>query len=79
MQSKGYLETSDHQPASDHELVGKENHFQEADDNLRLLREGNALDLQLYKSAVQKEHKLEKKVWASAPHQPLTLARMGAH
>lgn len=60
--------------------MGRENRFQEADDNLRLLREGSVLGLQLHKSVVQKGHKLEKKkVWASAPHQPFTLARMGAH
>lgn len=63
------------------ELMGRETRFQEADDNLRLLREGSVLGLQLYKSVVQKghKHKLEKKGLGLCSPSAFTLARMGAH
>lgn len=50
--------------------MGRENRFQEADDNMRLLREGSVLSLQLHKSVVQKGHKLEKK--RSGPLLPIS-------
>lgn len=55
--------------------MGRENRFQEADDNPRLLREGSVLGLQLYKSVVQKGHKLEKRSGPLFPISPLLWQR----